>query len=83
MTKQELLKAIRANWFRTDEDMVDFIFDALPELKEPPILPVIKCKECKYAIIVTNEIGKRHLVCNIQVPTLVEQEYYCARGERK
>ena len=51
--------------------------------KEPPILPIVKCKECKYAIIVTNEIGEKHLACNIQVPTLVEPDYYCGRGERK
>lgn len=59
MTRQELLQAIRANWFSTDEDMVDFIFDVLPELKEPPIRhgkwknlkpcsPVFECTLCKY-----------------------------------
>lgn len=47
MTKQELLQAIRDNWFSSDEDLVDFIFECMPELKEPPISPIIKCRAYK------------------------------------
>lgn len=49
MTKQELLDAIRANWFSSDEDLVDFIFENVPEIKEGDS-PVIHCKDCWHFI---------------------------------
>lgn len=34
MTKQELLQRIKGNWFNSDEDLVDYIFECLPALNE-------------------------------------------------
>ena len=82
MTKQELLDAIRANWFSSDEDLVDFIFENVPEIKEPPILPIVKCKECKYAHNGITATGCIYLGCEHK-PQPVTPDYYCARGERK
>ena len=43
MTKQELLDAIKNNWFSSEEDLVDFIFEHLSELKaDEPIMPEIE-----------------------------------------
>ena len=80
MTKQELLQAIRANLFASDEELVDYIFDVLPEIKQADV-PMVKCRYCKYAQFELSEFGHIDWYCCRLALKPVLPDHHCEKGK--
>lgn len=91
MTRLIDTDALRA-WFSDhsvyDEFPVGYIMGLLDDQPTVDAVPVIRCKDCKFATITDGVYGRNQEVkyCDIWFPSEAEYmpiDYYCASAERK
>lgn len=71
---------VASRWMEQNEAYMDAeILRAIPTVDA---VPVVRCKDCKYAYIDSYSAASRHVICSASA-NVTQQDDFCSYGERR